>query len=459
MTKAIRVLCTLAFMLACACYGQVSQQLNNVGLGGTVQLPYVTVAPSGSCTIINQVQTLINGSGALVNYGCSPSSGTSCPCTWVQVTGSGGGVTSVAMTLPSWLSVSGSPITTSGTLAVSAATGQTQNRVLASPNGSSGALSVRALVAADLPSSITSNTSGNAATANALAATPTTCSTGQAPTGVLANGNATGCASISGTSAGRFTISTTGTSATLSCTSCGVQKGDSSLLMTGVSASFTVPGTNANSYTALFCLDGNTIDLAYNGSATITTSSGLTLIASAVACPTDTITLATVSVVNTAVTASTLVDPGYYQPKTYSFPQGTVTGTYAKSVSFNLTKKLGGPFSPGTGGSGVLVDSDLTWTGFFINDSTAKTLTEASCYSDTGSQNVTVKIGTLTAFTITCVTRGSYIADGLGTHGHIDLAHMTNSVIEANTGTNIDLNQSGTANGSTHWTQLVVWGQ
>jgi hypothetical protein len=37
---------------------------------------------------------------------------------------------------------------------------------------------------------------GNAATATALASLPTLCTTGQAPTGVLANGNATGCASI-----------------------------------------------------------------------------------------------------------------------------------------------------------------------------------------------------------------------------------------------------------------------
>ena len=62
-----------------------------------------------------------------------------------------GTVTSVALTVPSWLSVAGSPITTSGTLAVTAASGQPQNQVLATPNGSSGALAVRALVAADIP--------------------------------------------------------------------------------------------------------------------------------------------------------------------------------------------------------------------------------------------------------------------------------------------------------------------
>jgi len=73
--------------------------------------------------------------------------------------GGAGTVTSVAMTTPSWLSVSGSPITDSGTLAVSAAAGQTANRVLASPDGSSGAVSLRALVADDIPSLTTSKIS------------------------------------------------------------------------------------------------------------------------------------------------------------------------------------------------------------------------------------------------------------------------------------------------------------
>lgn len=71
-----------------------------------------------------------------------------------------GTVTSVAQTVPSELSVSGSPVTTSGTLAISWAGGQTQNRVLASPNGSSGAVSLRALVGADIPQ-INLGTSGN----------------------------------------------------------------------------------------------------------------------------------------------------------------------------------------------------------------------------------------------------------------------------------------------------------
>lgn len=67
--------------------------------------------------------------------------------------GSGSGtVTSVGQTVPSWLSVSGSPVTTSGTLAITATAGQTANQFLATPNGAPGAVSLRAIVAADIPS-------------------------------------------------------------------------------------------------------------------------------------------------------------------------------------------------------------------------------------------------------------------------------------------------------------------
>ena len=78
--------------------------------------------------------------------------------------GGGGGagtVTSVGMTVPTGFSVAGSPVTTSGTLAVSLDS-QTKNKVLASPTSSSGIPSFRALVASDIPnldaSKITSGT-------------------------------------------------------------------------------------------------------------------------------------------------------------------------------------------------------------------------------------------------------------------------------------------------------------
>ena len=68
------------------------------------------------------------------------------------LSGSGlGTVTSVALTAPSFITVSGSPITSAGTIALSLAS-QTANQVFAAPNGSSGAPTFRSLVAADIPS-------------------------------------------------------------------------------------------------------------------------------------------------------------------------------------------------------------------------------------------------------------------------------------------------------------------
>lgn len=61
-------------------------------------------------------------------------------------------VTSVDLAVPSWLTVSGNPITSSGTITVAAAGAQVANRVIASPDGTTGAVSLRALVTNDIPS-------------------------------------------------------------------------------------------------------------------------------------------------------------------------------------------------------------------------------------------------------------------------------------------------------------------
>ena len=62
-----------------------------------------------------------------------------------------GTVTSVSLTTPSVFSVSGSPVTTTGTLAVTFAGGQMANQFLASPNGTTGAFGARSIVGADVP--------------------------------------------------------------------------------------------------------------------------------------------------------------------------------------------------------------------------------------------------------------------------------------------------------------------
>jgi hypothetical protein len=77
--------------------------------------------------------------------------------TGISISGSTGavtvnntGVTSVALSLPSFLTVSGSPVTTTGTLTATLAS-QAANTVFIAPNGSAGAPTFRTLAYADLP--------------------------------------------------------------------------------------------------------------------------------------------------------------------------------------------------------------------------------------------------------------------------------------------------------------------
>lgn len=118
-------------------------------------------------------QTVNLATGACINGNLSVShlnSGTSASAatfwrgdgTWATPPGTGGGtVNSVAMTVPSGFSVAGSPITNSGTLAVTYTSGQTANSFLATPDGSTGAFGIRAIVAGDLlPINLASSANG-----------------------------------------------------------------------------------------------------------------------------------------------------------------------------------------------------------------------------------------------------------------------------------------------------------
>lgn len=106
---------------------------------GPVQLQNLTdLAPP------NGVQQLTAGA----NITLTPSSGKGV----VEVASTAGGtVSSVAMTVPSWQAVAGSPVTSAGTLAVTD-NNQNANLVFAGPaTGSPAAPAFRALVSADLP--------------------------------------------------------------------------------------------------------------------------------------------------------------------------------------------------------------------------------------------------------------------------------------------------------------------
>lgn len=145
-----------------------------------------------------------------------------------QFTGPGGGgvgtVTSVGLSTPAELIVTGSPVTASGTLAASWAT-QTANKFLASPDGSTGVPSFRAMLASDVPALAASKiTSGQLAPARG----GTGVDSGAAGNGTLLIGNGSGfslAAPIAGSGititpgVGTLTIAATGGGGTVTSVS------------------------------------------------------------------------------------------------------------------------------------------------------------------------------------------------------------------------------------------------
>lgn len=117
------------------------------GLSGTWNSQTLQLATGSTCVQGNLPVANLNG-------GTSASSTTFWrgDGTWATPPGTGGGtVNSVAFTAPSVYSVAGSPITNTGTIALTFATGQTANEFLATPNGTTGAVGLRTIVGGDLP--------------------------------------------------------------------------------------------------------------------------------------------------------------------------------------------------------------------------------------------------------------------------------------------------------------------
>jgi hypothetical protein len=133
----------------------------------------ISAATAGEFPTLNQSTTGEAGSVATINGLVSAGSnitlsgsGTAVSPYQISASGGGGGsgtVTSVALTVPAEFSVSGSPVTTSGTLAISKAT-QNPNLIYAGPTtGSAAQPTFRNLVAADVPT-LNQDTTGQAGT-------------------------------------------------------------------------------------------------------------------------------------------------------------------------------------------------------------------------------------------------------------------------------------------------------
>lgn len=166
---------------------------------GTIYLgstsTYLDATSSGVCQLVNSVSgqninitsstggvvlsanshiIQINTSGALgigTAYGTSgqvfTSAGSGAIPTWSTPTT--GTVTSVALSLPSFITVSGSPVTTTGTLTGTLAT-QTANTVFAGPTtGSAAQPTFRSLVDADIPTTLSLTTASSLTTVGTIA--------------------------------------------------------------------------------------------------------------------------------------------------------------------------------------------------------------------------------------------------------------------------------------------------
>ncbi len=120
---------------------------SNVSTGGYNATNFVQlVTADSSNAMLDPIVNFASGSNIVFSLTSNTIS--------IASTGAGGTVASVALTVPAEFSVSGSPVTSSGTLAVTKAN-ENANTVWAGPTaGSAAAPTFRALVAADIPAGV-----------------------------------------------------------------------------------------------------------------------------------------------------------------------------------------------------------------------------------------------------------------------------------------------------------------
>lgn len=177
-----------------------------------VGVPNDSLVP-GSCNS-NYIIYYVQPDNPPTLWGCSQTSQT-----YVKLGGSSssGTVTSVAVaSVPSWMTSSVANPTTTPSITLSTASGQTANQVLATPNGSSGSVGLRALVVTDLPSGTTQTVASGTAALGTGAISSATCASviTVAATGVLTtdniqadfNADPTGVTGYSPTTSGILTI-------------------------------------------------------------------------------------------------------------------------------------------------------------------------------------------------------------------------------------------------------------
>jgi len=160
-----------------AAFGAAFSLLTAPALGDGFSVPFNPSSVStlgGNCTAQGSIMFQSAGGiskclGAGANGQVVKSGGAGADIGWYTPTGTGT-VTSVGVTAPARLTVTGSPITAAGTIALTDAN-ETANTFFAAPNGSTGTPLFRILAAADIPTGVAITSMGSQ-TANTFLAAP-----------------------------------------------------------------------------------------------------------------------------------------------------------------------------------------------------------------------------------------------------------------------------------------------
>lgn len=209
----------------------VATTLGGTGLGSIGSANQILGVNTGATGL--EYKTVTAGTGISI----TPSAG--------AITIANTGVTSVALSLPSFLTVSGSPVTTTGTLTATLAS-QTANTVFAAPNGSAGAPTFRALVSADIAglNGLRYYTENSTAPTNA----PTAASTGAVAIGDGAAGNITGLFAVAN---GRFTANGDAQSAQIVLRNSTTTAAVTQLFIDGTATQLVVPNNSVVTFSIL----------------------------------------------------------------------------------------------------------------------------------------------------------------------------------------------------------------